>query len=151
MGFSTAYMVEIWPYAERSRGIAYFQLWGRLAGFFTTFVNPIGLQNSGWRYLISYVVFLSYEITFVYFFFPETFGRTLEELTFCKSSAPSNSQPSIAWADQFTFLSLFEQCSRTRRLQTRPSMLWRKPWDSMAKLGMVKRPSRLRFTRKSEK
>ncbi|KAI0487742.1 guanine deaminase [Xylaria cf. heliscus] len=76
------YMVEIWPYAERSRGIAYFQLWGRLASFFTTFVNPIGLQNSGWRYLISYVVFLAYEITFVYFFFPETFGRTLEELAF---------------------------------------------------------------------
>ncbi|KAI0400913.1 guanine deaminase [Xylaria palmicola] len=76
------YMVEIWPYAERSRGIAYFQLWGRLASFFTTFVNPIGLQNSGWRYLISYVVFLAYEICFVYFFFPETFGRTLEELAF---------------------------------------------------------------------
>ncbi|KAI1363148.1 guanine deaminase [Xylaria arbuscula] len=76
------YMVEIWPYAERSRGIAYFQLWGRLAGFFTTFVNPIGLQNAGWRYLISYVVFLAYEIVFVYFVFPETFGRTLEELTF---------------------------------------------------------------------
>ncbi|KAI8631614.1 general substrate transporter [Xylariaceae sp. FL1651] len=76
------YMVEIWPYAERSRGIAFFQLWGRLAGFFTTFVNPIGLENAGWRYLISYVVFLGYEIVFVYFFFPETFGRTLEELAF---------------------------------------------------------------------
>ncbi|KAJ2988842.1 hypothetical protein NUW58_g3769 [Xylaria curta] len=76
------YMVEIWPYAERSRGIAYFQLWGRLASFFTTFVNPIGLQNASWRYLISYVVFLSYEICFVYFFFPETFGRSLEELAF---------------------------------------------------------------------
>lgn len=76
------YLVELWPYAERSRGIAYFQLWGKLSGFFTTFVNPIGLQNSGWRYLISYVVFLAYEITFVYFVFPETFGRTLEELAF---------------------------------------------------------------------
>ncbi|GAP86681.1 putative MFS sugar transporter [Rosellinia necatrix] len=76
------YMVEIWPYAERSRGIAYFQLWGRLAGFFTTFVNPIGLHNVSWRYLISYVAFLAYEIVFVYIFFPETFGRTLEELAF---------------------------------------------------------------------
>ncbi|KAI1437863.1 general substrate transporter [Xylaria sp. CBS 124048] len=76
------YMVEIWPYAERSRGIAYFQLWGRLAGFFTTFVNPIGLDNASWRYLISYIVFLAYEIVFVYFVFPETYGRTLEELTF---------------------------------------------------------------------
>ncbi|KAI1260407.1 guanine deaminase [Xylariaceae sp. FL1019] len=76
------YMVELWPYAERSRGIAFFQLWGRLASFFTTFVNPIGLDNASWRYLISYVVFLAYEILFVYFMFPETFGRTLEELAF---------------------------------------------------------------------
>ncbi|KAI0203338.1 guanine deaminase [Astrocystis sublimbata] len=76
------YMVEVWPYAERSRGIAYFQLWSRLAGFFATFVNPIGLENASWRYLISYIVFLTYEITFVYFFFAETFGRTLEELAF---------------------------------------------------------------------
>jgi hypothetical protein len=76
------YMVEVWPYAERSRGIAAFQLFGRLANFFTTFVNPIGLDNVGWRYLISYCVWLGYEVCFVYWMFPETFGRTLEELAF---------------------------------------------------------------------
>ncbi|KAI1843544.1 hypothetical protein JX266_010177 [Neoarthrinium moseri] len=76
------YLVELWPYMERSRGIAFFQLFGRLSGFFTTFVNPIGLQNVGWKYLISYCCFLAFEICFVYFFFPETFGRTLEELAF---------------------------------------------------------------------
>ncbi|KAI1077741.1 guanine deaminase [Whalleya microplaca] len=76
------YLVELWPYAERSRGIAFFQLFGRLAGFFTTFVNPIGLANVSWRYLISYCCFLTFEIAFVYFMFPETFGRTLEELAF---------------------------------------------------------------------
>ncbi|KAI0844267.1 general substrate transporter [Daldinia vernicosa] len=76
------YLVELWPFAERSRGIAFFQLFGRLASFFTTFVNPIGLQNVSWRYLISYCCFLSFEIAFVYFIFPETFGRTLEELAF---------------------------------------------------------------------
>jgi hypothetical protein len=75
-------MVEIWPYAERSSGIAWFQLFGRLAGFFTTFVNPIGLRDVGWRYLISYCAWLAYEVVFVYFMFPETFGRTLEELAF---------------------------------------------------------------------
>lgn len=75
-------MVEVWPYMERSRGIAAFQLWGRLAGFFTTFVNPIGLDNVGWRYLISYCCWLAFEVVFVYFMFPETFGRTLEELAF---------------------------------------------------------------------
>ncbi|CAN8105436.1 unnamed protein product [Discula destructiva] len=76
------YMVEVWPYKERSRGISVFQLFGRLAGFFTTFVNPIGLDSVGWRYLISYCCWLAFEVVFVYFMFPETFGRTLEELAF---------------------------------------------------------------------
>lgn len=76
------YMVEMWPYVERSSGIAWFQLFGRMANFFTTFVNPIGLKDAGWKYLLSYCIFLVFEITFVYFFFPETFGRTLEELAF---------------------------------------------------------------------
>lgn len=79
-------MVEVWPYTERSRGIAIFQLFGRLSGFFTTFVNPIGLANVGWRYLISYCCWLAFEVMFVYFMFPETFGRTLEELAFSKCS-----------------------------------------------------------------
>ncbi|KKY33523.1 putative mfs sugar transporter [Diaporthe ampelina] len=85
MGYNAltyTYMVEVWPYAERSRGIAVFQLFGRLAGFFTTFVNPIGLEDVGWRYLISYCCWLAFEVAFVYFMFPETFGRTLEELSF---------------------------------------------------------------------
>ena len=84
----TAYMVEMWPFAERSHGIAAFQLFGRLATFFTTFVNPIGLANIGWKYLISYCCWLGFEVCFVYFMFPETFGRTLEELTFCKLCPP---------------------------------------------------------------
>lgn len=79
-------MVEVWPYSERSRGISVFQLFGRLAGFFTTFVNPIGLDGAGWKYLISYCCWLAFEVAFVYFMFPETFGRTLEELAFSKSS-----------------------------------------------------------------
>jgi len=76
------YMTEIWPYALRSRGISFFQLFGRLAGFFTTFVNPIGIDNASWKYLISYCCWLGFEVVFVYFMFPETSGRTLEELSF---------------------------------------------------------------------
>ncbi|KAK1490150.1 hypothetical protein CTAM01_10819 [Colletotrichum tamarilloi] len=76
------YLVELWPYALRSRGISLFQLFGRLAGFFTTFVNPIGIKEASWRYLISYCVWLAFEVVFVYFMFPETAGRTLEELAF---------------------------------------------------------------------
>ncbi|KAI8258179.1 High-affinity glucose transporter [Colletotrichum sp. SAR 10_99] len=76
------YLVELWPYALRSRGISFFQLFGRMAGFFTTFVNPIGIKNASWRYLISYCCWLAFEVVFVYFMFPETAGRTLEELAF---------------------------------------------------------------------
>ena len=50
-----------------------------------SFVNPIGLENIDWKYLIVYVVWLCFEIVFIYFFFPETYGKTLEELHFCKS------------------------------------------------------------------
>jgi hypothetical protein len=53
-----------------------------MAGFFTTFVNPIGLENIKWRWLLVYVCWISFEIVVVYFLFPETSGRTLEELTF---------------------------------------------------------------------
>ncbi|KAK5325329.1 hypothetical protein LTR70_002494 [Exophiala xenobiotica] len=76
------FLVELFPYAERSRGIAIFQLFGRGAGFFTTFVNPIGIGNVGWKYLISYCCWLAFEVCFVWFMFPETAGRTLEELAF---------------------------------------------------------------------
>jgi hypothetical protein len=30
------------------------------------------------------VVWLAFEVVFIYFVFPETYGKTLEELTFCK-------------------------------------------------------------------
>ncbi|KAI9902740.1 hypothetical protein N3K66_002092 [Trichothecium roseum] len=76
------YLVELWPYALRSRGISFFQLFGRLAGFVTTFVNPIGIDNVSWKYLISYCCWLGFEVVFVFFFFPETANKTLEELTF---------------------------------------------------------------------
>jgi len=103
-------MVEVWPFMERSRGIAIFQLFGRLAGFFTTFVNPIGLENISWKWLIVYVCWLAYEVVFVWFMFPETANRTLEELAFCKfSSAPAR------------FLSYWVltglQCSRARSMR----------------------------------
>lgn len=80
-----AFLVELWPYAERSRGIAIFQLFSRSAEFFTTFVNPVGLENISWKYLITYCCFLGFEVVYIYFMFPETSGRTLEEVAFCKS------------------------------------------------------------------
>jgi hypothetical protein len=86
-------MVEVWPFLERSRGIAVFQLFGRLAGFFTTFVNPIGLENISWKWLVVYCCWLAYETVFVWFYFPETANRTLEELAFCKCETKTPKGP----------------------------------------------------------
>ncbi|KAL5386206.1 hypothetical protein DPSP01_004291 [Paraphaeosphaeria sporulosa] len=76
------FLVELFPFAQRARGITIFQFFGRGAGFFTTFVNPIGLREVSWRWLITYCCWLTFEIIFIYFLFPETYGRTLEELAF---------------------------------------------------------------------
>jgi high-affinity K+ transport system ATPase subunit B len=93
--------VEIFPYVGRSRGISWFQFYGRGAGFFATYVNPIGLANITWRWLVVYCCWLVFEIVFIYFFFPETSGRTLEELSFRKSS-------SIIW-DTFTCTNIMDK------------------------------------------
>lgn len=79
---SYTFLVELFPFHARAKGITIFQWFGRMAGFFNQFVNPIGIQNAGWKYYVSYVVWLAFEIVFVYFFFPETAHRTLEELAF---------------------------------------------------------------------
>ncbi|KAF1934891.1 hexose transporter-like protein [Clathrospora elynae] len=76
------YLIELFPFAQRSKGITIFQFFGRTAGFFTTFVNPIGLGNVKWKWLITYCCWLAFEIVFIYYFFPETYARTLEELAF---------------------------------------------------------------------
>jgi len=75
-------LVELFPFHSRAKGIAFFQLFGRLASFFNQFVNPIGIKNAGWKFYISYCVFLAFEVCFVYLMFPETSGQSLEELAF---------------------------------------------------------------------
>ncbi|KAK4234861.1 general substrate transporter [Achaetomium macrosporum] len=76
------YLVEIFPFQQRSKGIAVEQLTVRFAVFFNTYVNPIALDSIGWKYYIVYCVWILVEIATVYCLFPETYNRTLEELSF---------------------------------------------------------------------
>jgi Na+/melibiose symporter-like transporter len=108
------YLVEIWPYAERSRGIAIFQLFARCAEFFTTFVNPIGLANISWRYFLTYCCFLAFEVAFVYFYFPETSGRTLEEATFLFEDEKSSAEKAILEVENSTATELMQRDSIER-------------------------------------
>ena len=42
------------------------------------------MDDVGWKYLIVFNITICLELCFIYFFYPETQGRTLEELAFCK-------------------------------------------------------------------
>jgi cbb3-type cytochrome oxidase subunit 3 len=55
---------------------------GILAGVFNMFVNPIALGSIGWKYYFTFIAFLIFYLVIVYFFFPETRGRTLEQMAF---------------------------------------------------------------------
>ncbi len=39
---AAAFLVELFPYAQRARGIAIFQFFGKAAQFFGTNINPLG-------------------------------------------------------------------------------------------------------------
>ncbi|KAL4783839.1 general substrate transporter [Aspergillus varians] len=74
------YPAELLPFELRARGVAYMTGVMHVSGFFTTFVNPVGLENIGWRYYIVYIVYTGLELIAVWFFFVETRGFTLEEI-----------------------------------------------------------------------
>lgn len=75
------YPTEIFPYTLRSKGIAVelFAIYGSLV--IAAFVNPIGLENIGWKYYIVFCVLLVVFFFITYFMFPETKGYSLEEIS----------------------------------------------------------------------
>lgn len=77
---SFAYPVEILPYKLRSRGLSITLTTIFGAGFFNQYVNPIALEKLHWKFYFVYVACLASFIVIIWFLFPETKGRTLEEI-----------------------------------------------------------------------
>lgn len=75
-----AYSVEVLPYSIRAKGMATYVFATKIAVFVNQYVNPIGLQNIGWRFYLVYVAVLAVESCVAYGFFMETKGKTLEEI-----------------------------------------------------------------------
>ena len=48
--------------------------------FFNQYINPIALDNIGWKYYIFYCVWLAIELVVVWFFYIETRNTPLEEI-----------------------------------------------------------------------
>jgi hypothetical protein len=57
-----AYPAELLPFEIRARGVTYMTGVMHAFGFFSAFVNPIGLGNIGWKYYLAYVVYTFLEV-----------------------------------------------------------------------------------------
>lgn len=73
------YVIEILPFNLRARGLTLYNFFVALALIFNQYVNPIGVDNSGWKYYIMYDVWLAFELVVIYFLFVETGSLSLEE------------------------------------------------------------------------
>ncbi|CZR51835.1 related to hexose transporter protein [Phialocephala subalpina] len=75
------YAVEILPYSIRARGLGLQIAASQAALTVNQYVNPIALDSIGYYYYIFYLGMLILGTAIIYFFFPETKGYTLEELS----------------------------------------------------------------------
>ncbi|KAI1331458.1 general substrate transporter [Xylariaceae sp. FL0255] len=73
------YVVEILPFNLRARGLVLYNLFVSAALIFNQYANPVGVTNSGWKFYITYDVWLAVETVIVYFLFVETGKLSLEE------------------------------------------------------------------------
>jgi uncharacterized membrane protein YgaE (UPF0421/DUF939 family) len=71
---SFGYSVEILPYTLRTNGLAFQNAAGCIGLFFSTWVNPVALNNIGWRYYCVFIGCLVAILFIIYFYFPETKG-----------------------------------------------------------------------------
>ncbi|OOQ89572.1 sugar transporter [Penicillium brasilianum] len=81
-GLLVAYSLEILPYRLRAKGIMIMNLTVQSALVLGNYTNPIAWDNlpHHWNLSLIYTVWIFIELLFVFFFYVETRGPTLEEL-----------------------------------------------------------------------
>lgn len=81
-GLLVAYSLEILPYKLRAKGLMIMNLTVQAALTVGNETNPIAWANikQHWGFEAFYTIWIFIELTFVYFFYVETRGPTLEEL-----------------------------------------------------------------------
>ncbi|KLT41309.1 general substrate transporter [Cutaneotrichosporon oleaginosum] len=80
MPLGTPYTTEILPFGIRAKGIGLSTVSTYGALCINTFVNPIAMSKISWKYYFVYIFMCCYLLVVAYFTFPETKGRTLEQI-----------------------------------------------------------------------
>ncbi|KAK3671457.1 hypothetical protein LTR78_008735 [Recurvomyces mirabilis] len=74
------YPAEVLAYNARGKGLAMSGLWLNIVSFINTYAAPVGITNAQWKFYFLYLVIDAVGILFIYLFFVETKGRSLEEI-----------------------------------------------------------------------
>ncbi|CAI6332058.1 unnamed protein product [Periconia digitata] len=74
------YPAEVMSNDMRAKGMGTYKISGGISGFINTFAAPIALAKIGYWFYVFFVFWDIFEFAFMYFFFVETKGSTLEEL-----------------------------------------------------------------------
>ncbi|KAM0325041.1 hypothetical protein ACHAQA_007578 [Verticillium albo-atrum] len=75
-----SYPTELFPYEWRSWGVAFTLIVTNLVLIIGQICNPIAMAKLGWRYYILFCILNTIFVLEVWFLFPETKGKSLEEL-----------------------------------------------------------------------
>ncbi|KAJ5185313.1 Major facilitator superfamily domain general substrate transporter [Penicillium cf. griseofulvum] len=75
-----SYPAEILPFQLRAKGIAVTLSADAVACFFNQYVNPVAFTAIAWKYYCVFLGSLVMFLVLIYFLFPETKGRSLEEV-----------------------------------------------------------------------
>jgi MFS family permease len=76
----TLYAVECLENRTRAKGSGANFLFLNIAMVVNTYGIAVGMEKLGWKLYLVYIGWICVEIVFIYFFFVETAGKTLEEL-----------------------------------------------------------------------
>ncbi|KAM3578218.1 hypothetical protein VKS41_009358 [Umbelopsis sp. WA50703] len=76
-----SYVAEVSPYDLRAKAFVINGFADAAANVFNGFANPVALTAIGWKYYIVWVCILVSNFFLVYFFYPETKGLSLEEVS----------------------------------------------------------------------
>lgn len=74
------YPTEINSLTMRTKGAALGAATNWIFNFMVVEITPIGIENLGWRFYIVWVALNAAMIPVIYVFYPETAGRTLEDM-----------------------------------------------------------------------